>query len=54
MAHHTGESLYKCPFCPRTFNSNANMYSHKKKQHSALKATADNQPVDSKASMTFL
>lgn len=33
MAHHTGESLYKCPFCPRTFNSNANMYSHKKKQH---------------------
>jgi len=26
MAQHTGEPLYKCPFCPRTFNSNANMH----------------------------
>lgn len=33
MAHHTGETLYKCPFCTRTFNSNANMHAHKKKQH---------------------
>jgi len=33
MAQHTGEPLYKCPFCPRTFNSNANMHSHKKKMH---------------------
>ena len=33
MAQHTGEKLYKCPFCERTFNSNANMHSHKKKQH---------------------
>lgn len=33
MAQHTGERLYKCPFCTRTFNSNANMHSHKKKMH---------------------
>lgn len=33
MAQHTGEVLYNCPFCTRTFNSNANMHSHKKKQH---------------------
>lgn len=33
MAQHTGEPLYKCPFCPRTFNSNANMHSHKKRMH---------------------
>ncbi|TMW40666.1 hypothetical protein DOY81_014103 [Sarcophaga bullata] len=33
MTQHTGETLYNCPFCTRTFNSNANMHSHKKKQH---------------------
>ncbi|TMW42585.1 hypothetical protein DOY81_012331 [Sarcophaga bullata] len=33
MTQHTGETLYKCPFCTRTFNSNANMHAHKKKQH---------------------
>ena len=33
MAQHTGEWLYKCPFCVRTFNSNANMHAHKKKKH---------------------
>lgn len=33
MAQHTGEILYKCPFCTRTSNSNANMHSHKKKMH---------------------
>lgn len=32
-AMHTGESLYTCPFCPKQFNSNANMYSHRKKKH---------------------
>lgn len=25
--------LYNCPYCSRTFNSNANMYSHRKKVH---------------------
>lgn len=30
---HTGEPLYNCPFCTRTFNSKANMYAHKKKIH---------------------
>lgn len=33
MAMHTGESLYTCNFCPKKFNSNANMYSHRKKKH---------------------
>ncbi|EDS43900.1 transcription factor grauzone [Culex quinquefasciatus] len=28
-----GEGLYTCPHCPRTFNSNANMHSHRKKVH---------------------
>ncbi|XP_067631679.1 transcription factor grauzone isoform X2 [Eurosta solidaginis] len=33
MAMHTGEVLYNCPHCPKTFNSNANMHSHRKKMH---------------------
>ncbi|KAL1400910.1 hypothetical protein pipiens_007031 [Culex pipiens pipiens] len=33
LASHTGEALYFCTFCPRTFNSNANMFSHRKKMH---------------------
>ncbi|KAH8260976.1 hypothetical protein KR044_001317 [Drosophila immigrans] len=33
MATHTGEVLYKCPHCPKTFNSNANQHSHRKKCH---------------------
>ncbi|XP_073813943.1 transcription factor grauzone-like [Musca autumnalis] len=33
MTQHTGETLYKCPFCTRTFNSNANMHAHKKRAH---------------------
>lgn len=33
MTTHTGEVLYSCPHCPRTFNSNANMHSHRKKMH---------------------
>ncbi|XP_013114676.2 transcription factor grauzone [Stomoxys calcitrans] len=33
MAKHTGTVLYTCPHCPKTFNSNANMYSHRKKIH---------------------
>uniref|UniRef100_A0A1A9ZVK5 LNR domain-containing protein n=1 Tax=Glossina pallidipes TaxID=7398 RepID=A0A1A9ZVK5_GLOPL len=33
MASHTGEVLYRCPHCPKTFNSNANMHSHRKKMH---------------------
>lgn len=35
MSLHTGESLYKCNFCDKTFKSNANMYSHRKKMHYA-------------------
>lgn len=33
MTTHTGEVLYTCPHCPKTFNSNANMHSHRKKVH---------------------
>ncbi|XP_058833769.1 transcription factor grauzone-like [Topomyia yanbarensis] len=33
MASHTGEVLYNCDFCDRTFNSNANRASHRKKMH---------------------
>lgn len=33
MATHTGNDLYKCPWCPKTFNSNGNMHNHRKKVH---------------------
>lgn len=33
MTTHTGEVLYTCSFCPQTFNSNANMYAHRKRKH---------------------
>lgn len=33
MTTHTGEVLYTCTFCPKTFNSGANMHAHRKKAH---------------------
>lgn len=36
MTTHTGEVLYTCPYCPKTFNSSANRHAHKKKQHVEL------------------
>ncbi|XP_075168678.1 uncharacterized protein LOC142240823 [Haematobia irritans] len=33
MASHTKIPLYKCPYCPMKFNSNANMHTHRKKEH---------------------
>lgn len=33
MASHTGEVLYSCDFCDRTFNSHANRASHRKRMH---------------------
>ncbi|XP_065366827.1 zinc finger protein Xfin-like [Calliphora vicina] len=33
MATHTGTPLYSCPFCPKTFISNGNMYNHRKNSH---------------------
>jgi biotin synthase-related radical SAM superfamily protein len=35
MTVHTGEVLYSCTYCPKTFNSNANMHAHRKKIHKA-------------------
>ncbi|XP_020801310.1 transcription factor grauzone [Drosophila serrata] len=33
MTMHTGEVLYRCPHCPKTFNSNANQHTHRRKCH---------------------
>lgn len=33
MATHSGDALYKCQFCPRSFNSNSNMYKHYRQKH---------------------
>ncbi|XP_067641382.1 transcription factor grauzone-like [Eurosta solidaginis] len=33
MTTHTGEDLYQCPHCPRTFKVNANMHHHRKRKH---------------------
>ncbi|XP_037952876.1 zinc finger protein 2 homolog [Teleopsis dalmanni] len=33
MTTHNGGTLYTCSHCPKTFNSRANMYSHRKKVH---------------------
>ncbi|XP_075153864.1 transcription factor grauzone-like [Haematobia irritans] len=33
LSTHTGAALYTCPHCPKTFNSNANMHSHRKNVH---------------------
>lgn len=33
VASHNGDVLYTCPHCPKTFYSNANMHSHRKRKH---------------------
>lgn len=33
MARHTGEVLYRCPNCPKTFASSSNYFSHRKNRH---------------------
>lgn len=33
LSTHTGEPLYTCPHCPRTFISSANMHKHRKLSH---------------------
>ncbi|XP_075158937.1 uncharacterized protein LOC142232105 [Haematobia irritans] len=33
MASHTGEDLYTCPHCPKTFKVSSNMHHHRKKAH---------------------
>ncbi|KAI8128859.1 Transcription factor grauzone [Lucilia cuprina] len=32
-SQHTGATLYTCPWCPKTFNSNGNMHAHRKNVH---------------------
>lgn len=32
-AHTGGTPSYKCPWCPKTFNSNGNYSSHRKTKH---------------------
>lgn len=34
IARHTGEVLYKCQFCTKTFNNNANKSKHRNRIHS--------------------
>lgn len=36
VARHTGEVLYKCPFCPKTFCSSSNYFAHRKNRHPSL------------------
>ncbi|KAG4076379.1 hypothetical protein HA402_005822 [Bradysia odoriphaga] len=33
MARHTGQVLYNCQFCPKTFTSSSNYFSHRKYRH---------------------
>lgn len=33
MARHTGQVLYSCEFCPKTFTSSSNYFSHRKYRH---------------------
>ncbi|XP_077295696.1 zinc finger protein 639-like isoform X2 [Arctopsyche grandis] len=33
MAQHTGERKYACSYCPRTFASSGNFYTHRKRMH---------------------
>lgn len=33
MATHTNTPLYTCPYCSKQFKSNANMHTHRKKDH---------------------
>lgn len=33
MATHTGDVLYKCDYCPKTYNSRANYVKHRKTVH---------------------
>lgn len=37
MATHTGEALYKCPYCPLTCNASSTLSLHKKTRHSKEK-----------------
>lgn len=30
---HAGEALYKCNFCPKTFNVRSNYYTHRRRMH---------------------
>lgn len=34
MARHNGQSLYQCQFCPKSFITSSNYFSHRKSKHS--------------------
>ncbi|XP_061389724.1 zinc finger protein 718-like [Musca vetustissima] len=55
MASHTGEDLYQCPHCPKTFKVSANMHHHRKKVHPKEWAEARiNKPVTKKVDIALV
>lgn len=55
MATHTGEDLYSCPHCPKTFKVNANMHHHRKKAHPKEWAEARmNKPIVTKVDVNLV
>lgn len=47
MARHTGQALYRCPWCVKTFTSSSNYFSHRKNKHPAEFATISNRDPES-------
>lgn len=42
-ARHTGEVLYRCPDCPKTFATNSNYVSHRRYRHSDKTSTQSSE-----------
>ncbi|KAJ6636547.1 Transcription factor grauzone [Pseudolycoriella hygida] len=45
-ARHTGQVLYSCQFCPKTFTSSSNYFSHRKYRHPTQLAAAKSKVDD--------
>ncbi|XP_073829579.1 uncharacterized protein [Musca autumnalis] len=55
MASHTGQDLYQCPHCPKTFKVSANMHHHRKKVHPKEWAEGRvNKPVTKKVDIALV